>query len=139
MSTLIHTIKLSGECVFSAPGTWTFMIDGGSDTPGILLTPSPAQTLSFEVDWGVDPIQDQDVTVDYLPAVNPLEAIQKAPLDGEDLMDAFTFTLTNCQNPTSTVGIIESWTGEEGCGTVTLKHNLITLTHLGQTLVHTRA
>jgi len=137
MSTLIHTVKLSGEAVWLLDGTWTF-VNGIQTKPGTLLTPSPAQTLSFEVDWGVDPIQDQDVTVDYLPAVNPLEAIQKAPLDGEELMEAFTFTLTNCLDPTSNVGIINSWTGEEGCGTVTLKHNLITLTHLGDTLVHAR-
>jgi len=133
MSTLIHTVKLSGEAVWLLDGTWTF-VNGIQTKPGTLLTPSPAQTLSFEVIWDTDPAQGDEVTVHYLPG-----DLQKAPLDGEDLMEEFTFTLTNCLDPTSNVGIINSWTGEEGCGTVTLKHNLITLTHLGQTLVHTRA
>ena len=131
----ILTVKLSGEAVWSLDGTWTFLNATTTESkPGTLLTPSPAQTLSFEVIWTTDPVQGDVVEATYLPG-----DIQKAPLDGEDLMEAFTFTLTNCLDPTSNVGIINSWAGEEGCGTVTLKHNLITLTHSGETLVHTRA
>ena len=124
---------------FSGEVTWTSALHGGATiTSGAntFTVSGPVfggakSEIAYDGSWSPSsPPQGETVTYTYSGG-------DYEDKNGDAVDDA-SIQLINCADPTSNVGIVESWTGEEGCGTVTLKHNLITLTHLGDTLVHAR-
>ena len=95
--------------------------------------------LQYVVTWVTDPVQGDAIEYDYDDALGVYYKFEGDPVD--DKMASATLVITNCEDPTSNVGIVGAWTGDYWCGNPTgnITYNGELLKYNGEQLVHSGA